>query len=142
MFLTQYEQDYFQWSQEQSKLLKERKFELLDVENLAEEIESLGKSDRRQLESLFLRLFEHLLKRRYVGIQECYRGWDIEIRNFSRQIKRLLKDSPSLKNYLEEIAPDCYQEAIDSVSQDYELYDFSGGLDIEKIITELTSLQR
>ena len=141
MFLAKYDQDYFQWSQEQSKLLKERKFELLDVENLAEEIESLGKRDRRKLESLLLRLFEHLLKRRYVGIQECYRGWDIEIRNFSRQIQRLLKDSPSLKNYLEEIASDCYQEAIDSVSQDYELYDFSGGLDIEKIITELTSVQ-
>lgn len=142
MFLAKYEQDYFQWSQQQSKLLKEKKFELLDVENLAEEIESLGKSDQRKLESLLLRLFEHLLKRRYVRIQECYRGWDIEIRNFSRQIQRLLKDSPSLKNYLKEIAPDCYQEAIDSVSQDYELYDFSGGLDIEKIITELTSLQR
>jgi hypothetical protein len=138
MSITKYDRDYFEWSQEQSRLLKERKFDLLDVENLAEEIESLGKSDRHKLESLLFRLLEHLLKRRYVGIQECYRGWDIEIRNFSREIKKLLKDSPSFNNYIREIAPKCYQDAIRSVSQDYELYDFSGGLDIEAVIEELS----
>jgi hypothetical protein len=137
MSITKYDRDYFEWSQEQSRFLKERKFALLDVENLAEEIESLGKSDRRKLESLFFRLLEHLLKRRYVGMQECYRGWDIEIRNFSREIQKILRDSPSLKNYLQEIAPKCCQDAISSVSQDYDIYDFSGGLDIEKIVNEL-----
>jgi hypothetical protein len=137
MSITKYDRDYFEWTQEQSRLLKERKFDLLDIENLAEEIESLGKSDRRKLESLLFRLLEHLLKRRYVGMQECYRGWDIEIRNFSREIQKLLKDSPSLKNYIKEIASKCYQEAICSVSQDYELYNFSGGLDIEEAIDKL-----
>ncbi|MGL6342921.1 MAG: DUF29 domain-containing protein, partial [Waterburya sp.] len=122
---------------EQSQFLREKKFELLDIANLAEEIESLGKSDKRKLESLLLRLFEHLLKRKYTGMQECYRGWDVEIRNFSRQIKKLLQDSPSLKNYLQEIALNCYQEAIETVEQDYEIYNFSAGLDVEEIITSL-----
>lgn len=87
---------------------------------------------------MLFRLFEHLLKRKHSCIQEC-RGWDIEIRNFYRQIKRLLRDSPSLKNYLQEIAPSCYTEAIESVSQDYKISDFSPGLDIEEIVRSLTA---
>ena len=59
--LRDYNSDYFAWTQEQAKLLKEGKLESIDLENLAEEIESLGKSDRRKLKSLFLRLLEHLL---------------------------------------------------------------------------------
>ena len=137
-----YDFDYYKWSQEQSQYLKEKRFELLDLENLAEEIESLGKSDKRKIESLLLRLLEHKLKRKYTGIQECYRGWDIEIRNFSNQIKRLLRDSPSLKNYLLEIAPDCYLEAIQNVTEDYDICDFSGGLDIKIIVKNLTDISR
>ncbi len=135
--ISKYNSDYYEWSQEQSRLLRECRFDLLDVENLAEEIESLGKSDRRKVRSLFVRLLEHFLKRRYVGIQECYRGWDIEIRNFSRAIFRILEDSPSLKNYLKEVADQCYQEAISSVEEEYELYDFSGGLNLEDVIEDL-----
>ncbi|MDJ0576935.1 MAG: DUF29 domain-containing protein [Xenococcaceae cyanobacterium MO_234.B1] len=132
--LKQYNQDYYQWSQEQSRLLRSHQFNLLDIENLAEEIESLGKSDRRKLESFFTRLLEHLLKRRYiVGMPECFRGWDIEIRNFRKEINKLLKDSPSLKNYLQEIASECYEKALASVSEDYEIYDFTGGLDMENL---------
>lgn len=84
-----------------------------------------------------MRLFEHLLKRKHTGMQECYRGWNIEIRNFTAQIKELLEESPSLKSYLQEIAAKRYSKAIESVSQDYDIYDFSPGLDFEKIVDEL-----
>lgn len=136
---TLYDSDFALWIDDTVQKLKAKNTEDLDWENLIEEVESLGKRDKRKLEGLLFRLFEHLLKRKHTGIQECFRGWDIEIRNFYRQIKRLLRDSPSLKNYLQEIAPSCYTEAIESVSQDYEIYDFSPGLDIEEIVHSLTA---
>jgi hypothetical protein len=131
---TLYETDYYQWIQQQVKLLELRDFDKLDLENLKEELESLGKSDRRKLRSLLERLLDHLLKRRYVtGMSECFRGWEIEIRNFRLEIDVLLKDSPSLKNYLKEILPQTYERAIATVSEDYAIYDFTGGLDISDL---------
>ena len=134
---TLYDADFALWIEDTVQKLKTKDVQNLDWENLIEEVESLGKSDKRRLRSLLWRLFEHLLKRKHTGMQECYRGWDIEIQNFSRQIKDLLEDSPSLKNYLQTVATDCYKKAIKSVSQDYEVYDFSPGLDTEKIVEEL-----
>lgn len=134
---TLYDSDFALWIDDTVQKLKARNTENLDWENLIEEVESLGKSDKRKLKSLLLRLFEHLLKRKHTGMQECYRGWDLEIRNFTEQIKELLEESPSLKSYLQEIAPKRYNKAIESVSQDYDIYDFSPGLDFEKIVDEL-----
>ena len=134
---TLYDSDFALWIDDTVQKLKARNTENLDWENLIEEVESLGKSDKRKLRSLLSRLFEHLLKRKHTGMQECYRGWDIEIRNFTEQITELLEESPSLKNYLQEIASKCYSKAIKSVSLDYDLYDFSPGLDFEKVVDEL-----
>jgi hypothetical protein len=134
---TLYDSDFALWIDETVAKLKTKNVSELDWENLIEEVQSLGKRDKRKLESLLTRLFEHLLKRKHTGMQECYRGWNIEIRNFSKQIRRLLKDSPSLKEYLREIAPICYNEAIKTISEDYEIYDFSGGLDVEEILSNL-----
>ena len=132
-----YDADFALWIEDTVNKLKKRDVTSLDWENLIDEVESLGKSDKRKIESLLFRLFEHLLKRKHTGMQECYRGWDIEIRNFSWEIKRLLRDSPSLKNYLKKIAPDCYKKAKESISRDYEIYDFSAGLDTEEVIKKL-----
>ena len=134
---TLYDTDFALWIEDMVNKLKKRDVKNLDWDNLIEEVESLGKSDKRRLKSLLFRLFEHSLKRKHTGMQECYRGWDIEIRNFSRQIEELLQDSPSLKNYLQKIASDCYKKALESVAQDYEFYDFSPGLDTEEIVNAI-----
>jgi len=63
MSSTAYETDYNQWLKETVKQLQERNFEQVDWDNLIEEIESMGKSDRRALMSLLTRLIEHLLKK-------------------------------------------------------------------------------
>lgn len=136
---TLYNSDFALWIDKTVANLRTKNISDLDWENLIEEVQSLGKRDKRKLESLLTRLLEHLLKRKHTGMQECYRGWDIEIRNFSKQIKRLLQDSPSLKEYLREIAPRCYDEAVETISEDYEIYDFSPGLDLEKILNSLTN---
>ena len=62
---TLYKQDYYQWLIQTAELLKEKKFTQLDLENLIEEIESLGKSEKRAISSNLIIVLLHLLKWRY-----------------------------------------------------------------------------
>jgi hypothetical protein len=97
-----YDVDYQLWLDRTLAQLRSRDFNSIDLENLIEEIEDLGKSDKRAISSYLMRLCEHLLKIAYWdGEREnCFRGWDVEVANFRWQIQAVLKDSPSLKNYL------------------------------------------
>lgn len=99
-----YETDYQLWLDKTVAQLRSGDFSNLDLENLIEEIESLGRSDKRALSSYLMRLCEHLLKVRYweEERERCLRGWKVEIRNFRLQIQAILKDSPSLKTHLKE----------------------------------------
>ncbi|MDJ0511508.1 MAG: DUF29 domain-containing protein [Crocosphaera sp.] len=114
-----YEQDFALWVEEIVKQLKSGNFSQVDLENLIEEIETLGRSERHAIDSFLSRLLEHLLKRCYVELPDCYRGWEIEIRNFRKDIKRRLKDSPSLKRFILEIFLDSYEEALEAMKEDY-----------------------
>lgn len=96
-----YEQDFALWIDDTVAKLKARNFEQIDLENLIEEIESLGRSEKRELENRLDVLFQHILKRVYVNSPNDYRGWRDTITEQRRQLKRLLKQSPSLKNYFE-----------------------------------------
>ena len=60
-----YETDYYQWTQVMAKALRERDYSRIDWDNLIEEIEDMGKSQKRAIESLLMRLTEHLLKLKY-----------------------------------------------------------------------------
>jgi hypothetical protein len=95
--LTSYDSDFFLWSAHQAALLRRGKPTLLDIENLAEEIECLGKSDSRALMSQVQRLLIHLLKWQ---IQASRRpaSWEKSIRSARRAISRIMEDSPSLKD--------------------------------------------
>jgi hypothetical protein len=99
-----YDTDYQIWLEQTIAQLQTQNFSDIDLENLIEELKSLGKTDKRAICSDLMRLCEHLLKVKYwqqereTGI----RGWTLEIRNFRVQIQLILKDSPSLKNYLQE----------------------------------------
>jgi hypothetical protein len=108
-----YEQDYYLWLDKTINLLENNQFSDLDLENLIEEISSIGKSEKRSLESYLTRLLEHLLKLVYWQSELEYnqRGWKNEIRNFRLQIQQIIEDSPSLKPYLSEIFSSCYQNA-------------------------------
>jgi hypothetical protein len=99
-----YETDYQLWLDETVTQLKAQNFSNIDLENLIEEIESLGKRDKRAICSFLMRLCEHLLKIKYWQSERetCFRGWDLEVAHFRLQIRAILKDSPSLKNYLNE----------------------------------------
>ncbi len=108
-----YDQDYQLWLETTLEQLRNSEYSQVDWENLLEEIEGMTRRDKRALKSLLTRLFEHFLKLAYWKSEREYNqaGWKGEIRNFRVRIKRLLKDSPSLKPYLAEIIEECYQDA-------------------------------
>ncbi len=100
-----YELDYQDWLAQTVAQLRARDFGNLDLDHLIEEIESLGKRDRRAIARYLMRLCEHLLKLNHWETERamCFRGWCVEVANFRLQIQAMLSDSPSLKNYLNEI---------------------------------------
>ena len=114
-----YDQDFALWIEATVKQLKSGNLSQVDLENLIEEVESLGKSQRKAVDNFLTRLLEHLLKRCYVVLPDCYRGWEIEIRNFRKELKKEFKYSPSLKRFMIEILEECYREALEAVKEDY-----------------------
>ncbi len=108
-----YNADYQLWLEYTVAQLKAHNFSDLDLENLIEEIESLGRSDKRAISSYLMRLCEHFLKLRYWESERetCFRGWDLEITNFRLQIQAILEDSPSLKNHLNDNFVSAYSNA-------------------------------
>ncbi len=114
-----YNQDFALWIEATVKQLKSGDLSQVDLENLIEEVESLGKSQRKAVDNFLTRLLEHLLKRCYVVLPDCYRGWEIEIRNFRNDLKKEFKYSPSLKRFMIEILEECYREALEAVKEDY-----------------------
>ena len=130
-----YDQDFALWIEKTVKQLKSGDLSQVDLENLIEEVESLGKSQRKAVDNFLTRLLEHLLKRCYVVLPDCYRGWEIEIRNFRKELKKEFKYSPSLKRFMIEILEECYREALEAVKEDYpdsifpDVYPFSNDID-------------
>ncbi|MDD1416208.1 DUF29 domain-containing protein [Dolichospermum sp. ST_con] len=110
---TLYDQDYYLWLRTTINQLRTGKFSEVDLENLLEELETMGKSEKRAIESLLTKLLVHLLKLKcWDSERERNQGhWLGEIRTFRRQITKSLKDSPSLKPYILEIFDECYQDA-------------------------------
>lgn len=118
-----YESDFYAWTQQQVKFLQEEKWNCLDIPNLIEEIESLGKQQRQELRNRLGILLGHLLKWEFQPSHRS-KSWIATIREQRRQVLRLLKESPSLQSYLQEAIEDAYQSALNlAVSEtplDYE----------------------
>ena len=115
-----YEQDFYQWTQEQAELLKAGALSQLDVENLIEEIESMGKSQKRALISRMTVLLMHLLKWDYQPDRRSG-SWKSTIITQRKEIKRLLKDNPGLKSIITEMLNETYLDAAEIASAETEL---------------------
>lgn len=93
-----YEQDFVRWIDRQARLLKNRRFEHLDLEHLIDEIEAMARNERRALDSRMIRLIQHLLKLEY---QPDYPGnrysWVLTVNAQRQALSALLEDSPSLQ---------------------------------------------
>ncbi len=105
-----YETDFAQWIDKTVQLLGEERFADIDLKNLIEEVESLGKRDKREIQNRLIVLLMHLLKYAYQP-EKRSTSWISTINEQRRQIVLILQDSPSLKNYLNENFADCYAKA-------------------------------
>jgi hypothetical protein len=107
-----YKQDYQEWLEETVNLLRNRSFDLLDLENLIDEIEDMGKNQKDALESNLIILLMHLLKYQYQPQKRIdSNSWRHTIVEHRRRLLRSLKKNPSLRCYFDEVFDECYQDA-------------------------------
>jgi hypothetical protein len=106
----EYEEDFYAWTIEQARLLRSGEFSQLDVENIVEELESIGRSDKREIESRLTMLLAHLLKWQ-VQIGFRSRSWSATIREQRERIQDLLSESPSLRSAASSPRPALYARA-------------------------------
>ena len=119
MEVSLYERDFLRWTTDTVTKLKAKNFEQLDLQNLIEEIEDLGRSQKKELKSRLLVLLEHLLKRLYVNSPDNHRGWEITINEQRRQLELEIEDSPSLKTIWDESFHAAWRLALKGVRKDY-----------------------
>jgi len=117
---TLYQTDYAAWAQRNAELLRERRFDELDLEHLLEELSDMSKSDRRELRSRLLVLLAHLLKweYQYGQLSERWRefdgrSWRSTIVEQRKQLSDLLKQSPGLKGIFAETIEATYPDAVE-----------------------------
>jgi hypothetical protein len=117
---TAYETDFYSWTQEQAELLRQGRIDDLDLENLAEEIESLGRSERRSFESAIRLLTHHLLKWEHQP-EKRTPSWRATIREQRYQIVTLLRDNPSFKSWIPEVLPIGYRQGRKTAADETDL---------------------
>ncbi|HLO88662.1 MAG TPA: DUF29 domain-containing protein [Nostocaceae cyanobacterium] len=105
-----YDQHFYLWTQTIVQNLKENKLNEIDIPNLIEEIESIGRSEKRELKSRLIVLLMHLLKWQYQPGKRS-ESWRSTITEQHICIEALLEDSPSLRPLLTEAFADCYAKA-------------------------------
>ena len=110
-----YDIDFYEWTTETARLLREGQLTETDIEHIAEEIEDLGKRDARELQTCLMRIMEHLLKLQFAEgsmlALNC-RLWEASIARHRIQIEVLLADSPSLRGKLRGMMPAAYRRAV------------------------------
>jgi hypothetical protein len=105
-----YERDFHAWALQQAELLRARQLDCADLDNIAEEIESMARSEKRELTSRLSVLFLHLLKWQY---QPAFRSrsWQLTIKGQRRSVRRHLGENSSLKSRLDQSMSDAYGDA-------------------------------
>lgn len=105
-----YDQDLYAWALENAELMRQGRFDEVDVQHIVEELEALGASEKRELSSRIEVLLMHLLKWEYQPSHQG-RSWRLTIGNQRLDIERLLDDNPSLKSKLSEVLDKSYLRA-------------------------------
>lgn len=125
-----YDSDFVAWVERTSNLLKTRRLENLDIENLIEEVEDLSRRERQDLKNRLRVLLTHLLKWKYQSSYRSYpetknnwneNSWARTIIEQRDSIKDILSDSPSLYNFLLEVLEECYQKSRKNASKETNL---------------------
>ncbi|NJL55086.1 DUF29 domain-containing protein [bacterium] len=117
---TLYDQDFFAWTQRQVELLRSGKLADIDIDNLVEEIESLGRQERQELRNRLGVLLGHLLKWHYQP-EARTKSWAATIQEQRRRMQRHLQENPSLKPYLAEAIAIGYEDGLDLINRETPL---------------------
>jgi uncharacterized protein DUF29 len=125
--MSQYDDDFYAWTQTQAAALRAKDWAALDLEHLAEEIESLGQSDRYAIESQLERLLLHLLKLCHDPATRPRRGWRLTVANARHEIARRARGG--LQHYPAAYLPVAYRHArrLAMLAMDRPLTDFPEG---------------
>jgi hypothetical protein len=105
-----YNHDYYGWLNENVKLIRNHQLHKIDIDHIAEELEAMAKSEKRELLSRLCTLLMHLLKWQYQAPRRT-RSWRNTILTQRIDIIELLEDSPSLKPHLVEKMQSAYEKA-------------------------------
>ncbi|ADE13374.1 protein of unknown function DUF29 [Nitrosococcus halophilus Nc 4] len=109
--------DFYGWTQETVEKLRQGKFSEVNMDDLIEELEDMGRSERRALESRLTVLLMHLLKWKHQPDRRG-RSWAATISNQRLRVARLLRDNPSLKQHFAQIGIEAYESAVlDAVAE-------------------------
>jgi hypothetical protein len=108
---TLYETDFVEWADHTAELLRQGKFNEVDLEHLIEEVEGLAGSDRHAVVSQLRRMLMHLIKER-IQPERAGSSWRSSVIDAQREIELYLEDSPSLRRYLEEALQKSYERAL------------------------------
>jgi hypothetical protein len=108
--MSDYQKDFYAWTQQQAALLKAGRLQELDVTNLLEEIETMGRSEKRELDSRLTVLLVHLLKWHYQATRRG-KSWQLTIEGQRDNCFDVLDDNPSLKPQLEAMFGRAYSKA-------------------------------
>ena len=106
-----YDEDFAVWTSETASLLRERRFDEVDIEHVAEEIEDMGKRDKRELHSRLAVLILHLLKWKWQPERKS-ESWRSTIAAQRMEIDLVLDDSPSLRRAIPETLSQVYRRAL------------------------------
>ncbi len=132
-----YDHDFYAWTQNQAQLLRGGQFDGLDIEQIAEELEDMGRSEKRALESRLEVLIMHLLKWQYQPNLRS-RSWQLTIREQRLRVHNLLEDNPSLQPYLSQRLGKIYGLAIIAAEREtgLNLFPETCPYEIKQILSE------
>ena len=115
-----YENDYYGWANEQAALLRAGRLSSADIENIAEEIESMGKGEKRELVSRLVVLVKHLLKWKFQPVGRSS-SWQTSIRVQRNGIVDHLRDNPSLKPQIPDAMEKANRDAVLEAAEETKL---------------------
>ncbi len=134
---TLYERDFYLWIQETTELLKTRQLNQLDYENLIDEVESLGFTERANLRDNLRTLLRSLLKWKYLPPQDS-NNWSSTALESCFQLQDILEVSPSLNAYFDEVLEETYQIArkLASIETDSDIFPMTIPFKKEEILND------
>jgi hypothetical protein len=115
-----YEQDFYAWTQQQAECLRSGQWQQLDIENLVEEIESMGKREKRYLEDHLGILIGYLLQWHYQPKGRS-KIWWATIWGERREVQQILKENPSLNPYLSEAISIAYADGVSLIERETDV---------------------